>query len=186
MKNIINRDLSPSSLYELYKSINNIKHGYYSKAVKLRNDLNTKIKHYQIIERDLNNISDIRQDIYNVLCYKLNNNKPIQEHLIKSMVEDYESVLKQRTKNAFETADIIINYQATLFPELPKLKIIEKVISVVDSIIKNVPSLGIQDLEFYQEVHFILQNKHSSQNNMDKQEEIIKRYEQKTISQDIL
>lgn len=94
MKNMINKNLPPSSLYELYKSIKNIEYGYYSNLVKLRNDLNTTIKHYQIIEKELNIISDIRQDIYNVLCYKLNNNKPIQEHLIKSMVEDYESTLK--------------------------------------------------------------------------------------------
>ena len=94
--------------------------------------------------------------------------------------------MNYKTENAFETADIIINHQATLFPELPKLKVIEKSISIADSIIKNESSLDKQYLDFYQEVHFILQNKHSSQNNMDKQEEIIKQYEQKTISQNIL
>ena len=91
MKHLINPDLKPRLLYEIYKDIKQSNKDIYNKLVKLTNTKNISKQHFRAVEKQSFTLNCIKQNIYNLLCDKLNNGKVIQEHLIKQKLEEYEN-----------------------------------------------------------------------------------------------
>ena len=89
MKHLINPDLEPKIIYRLYKDIKQTyKFIYNNNLVKLYGKVSKD--YVDAVERQLETLSNIKKDLYNLLCDKLNNGKVIQEHLIKQKLEEYE------------------------------------------------------------------------------------------------
>jgi len=94
IKNIININLEPRLIYEIYIDIKHTSNVIYNRLVVLNNDKKEVPKdYYNSIKKQNNTLNGIKQNLYNLLCDKLNNGKIIQEHLIKQKLEEYEKTM---------------------------------------------------------------------------------------------